>query len=862
MKGAWALAAAVAEVVLIVLGTHAGFPWPLVWAPAVVALALAVAGFRAVAVTSAGALRTFWRRLTVAMGFVLAAALSQVADLATATWSGMPPIGARTLLLYVVGTVLAISALLRLPSGGRSWRQITTAVLDVAVVAVTAGIAGSEYLDWFIDKFGVGVSAWWLNIAMMAIAVAGVMVVVKIMSARQSPVPRAALWWLAPIGLAGPLSTVLMTLLLPWPHLNGSAAVLPFVGLFGVMAAHRAANGSAWALRRTANSSTWGLRRTANGSAPVVRGTANGSAPVVRGTANGSAPVVRGTANGSAQPKRGTAIPLVATGLTSVLLATVYLREGHLSTAQVAGTTLLLLLVVARQAVALAENATLLDTVAHRAAHDDLTGLYNRRHFTESVAPGHTVVLIDLREFRAINDGLGPDAGDALLIAFADRLTALAGPDATVARLGGDEFGVLLPRSPHSSATFSTDISDLSGGRARSSVARGLEARGLEARGSEARRSEAQGSEARGSKARGSKARGSKARGSEAQGSEARRSEAQGSVTPGSATPGKVAPGSAPADFAGLLVAATAEPLRAAGHDMIVEVSVGIGDDYREAEVALREAAGGLVVRYDASLERELRQRATLAADLRRALNQGEFHLLYQPVVTLPHGEIYGVESLVRWTLPSGEIVSPADFIPVAEDTGLIVELGAWIIDTACAQAAAWPGLHSVAVNVSARQLLDPALPDLVASALARHGVPPKQLTVEITETAVFGGGRALATVKALSALGVSIALDDFGTGHSSLGLLRTCPVDVIKVDKSFVDGLGGAPEQEAVVTALTGIATTMGLRTVAEGVETAAQAERLHQLGYRHVQGFHFARPLPAAAVSDLLAQDQRAAA
>ncbi|XVV15874.1 putative bifunctional diguanylate cyclase/phosphodiesterase [Actinoplanes sp. CA-131856] len=712
MKGAWALAAAVAEIVLIVLGMRAGFPWPLVWAPAVVALALAVAAFRAVAATSTGALRTFWRRLAVAMGFVLVAALSQVADLATVTWSGMPPIGARTLLLYVVGTVLAISALLRLPSGGRSWRQVTTAVLDVAVVAVTAGIAGSGYLDWFIDKFGVGVAAWWLNIAMMAIAVAGVTVVVKIMSARQSPVPRAALWWLAPIGIAGPLSTLLMTLLLPWPHLNGSAAVLPFVGLFGVLAARRAAGGAA-------------------------------------------------RVRPSARPRHGTAIPLVATGLTSVLLAAMYLREGHLSTAQVAGTTVLLLLVVARQAVVLAENATLLGTVEHRAAHDDLTGLYNRRHFTEAVGD-HTVVLIDLREFRAINDGLGPEAGDALLIAFADRLTALAGPGAVVARLGGDEFGVLVSGS----------------------------------------------------------------------------------------------------DFAERLVAATAEPLRAAGHDMIVEVSVGIGDDYREAEIALREAAGGRVVRYDASLERELRQRATLAADLRRALSQGEFHLLYQPVVTLPHGEIYGVESLVRWTLPSGEVVSPADFIPVAEDTGLILELGAWILDTACAQAAAWPGLHSVAVNVSARQLLDPALPDLVASALARHGVPPKQLTLEITETAVFGGGRALATVKALSALGVSIALDDFGTGHSSLGLLRTCPVDVIKVDKSFVDGLGGAPEQEAVVTALTGIARTMGLRTVAEGVETAAQAQRLYELGYRHVQGFHFARPLPAPAVSDLLAQDQRAVA
>jgi EAL domain-containing protein (putative c-di-GMP-specific phosphodiesterase class I) len=127
-------------------------------------------------------------------------------------------------------------------------------------------------------------------------------------------------------------------------------------------------------------------------------------------------------------------------------------------------------------------------------------------------------------------------------------------------------------------------------------------------------------------------------------------------------------------------------------------------------------------------------------------------------------------------------------------------------------------------------------------------------LTVEITETAVFGGGRALATVTALSELGVAIALDDFGTGHSSLGLLRTCPVDAIKVDKSFVDGLGGTPQQEAIVTALTGIAETMGLRTVAEGVETAAQARRLYELGYRHAQGFLFARPLPAGEIDAML--------
>ncbi|WP_433832196.1 putative bifunctional diguanylate cyclase/phosphodiesterase [Actinoplanes sp. CA-015351] len=742
-----AVVMAVTETLLIVLGTRTGFPNLLVWVPAVAGPAMAAAAFLHAAKATEGTLHTFWRRVGVAMSVVFVAAVSQTVDVATVSSDGMPPIGSRTLLLYVIGTILAIAALLRLPGGGRSWRQLTTAVLDVAVVAVTAGIAASQYVGWFMDRFGVSTSAWWLNIAMMAIAVAGVVVVVKIMAARESPVPRSALWCLAPIGLAGPLSTVLMTLLKQWPHLNGSAAVLPFVGLCGAAAAH------------------FGLRKP-----PQQR------------------------RRHLAIYRRSTAVPLVATGLTSVLVAAVFLRTGHLSTVQVAGTALLLLLVVARQAMALSENSTLLDSVAHHAMHDELTGLYSRRYFTAAVAAvtePHTVVLIDLKDFRSINDGLGPEVGDALLIAFGQRLESLAAEsategatesaaksaaksaaaDAVVARLGGDEFGVLLPGHPE------FVIGD-------------------------------------------------------------------GSI-------------------------------EAAGHEVVVDLSIGIADGtddlFRRAELALREATispGQQQVRYDASLERRLTQRATIAADLRRALTAGEFHLLYQPIVELPDGRMTGVESLIRWTRPDGTIVSPADFIPVAEDTGLIVELGAWIIDEVCAQAAAWrrrhgpDALRSIAVNVSARQLLDHGLVDVVASALARHGVPAAQLTVEITETAVFGGGRALATVTALSQLGVSIALDDFGTGHSSLGLLRTCPVDIIKVDKSFVDGLNGTPQQEAIAIALTGIAETMGLRTVAEGVETIEQAQRLFELGYRFVQGFHFARPLPPAGIDAMLEQAHRLAA
>jgi diguanylate cyclase len=626
-----------------------------------------------------------------------------------------------------------------LPGGGRSWRRLVTAVLDVAVVAVTAGIAASQYVGWFISRFGVSAPAWWLNIAMIAIGVGGVVVIVKIMSSRQSPVSRAALWWLAPVGLCGPLSTVLMAVLQPWPHLNGSAAVLPFVGLFGVLAAH--------AHRRTVTAS--GEQRAQSVAHRIAA-------------------------------RLGSTVPLIATGLTGLLLAAVVLRTGRLSVFEVGGMVLLLLLVVARQMVAMAENAALLETVDFQAAHDDLTGLYSRRYFTAAVAATrgvHTVVLVDLLDFRELNDTLGPRAGDEILVGFANRLTRLAGDGATVARLGGDDFGVLLPRPD---------------------------------------------------------------------------------------------PG-----LADRLSAANREPLLVDDREVAVDATVGIAEGnnaglHRQAEIALRAAAaaGEAVVRYDTALESQLTRRAMLAAELRAALRQEQFHLLYQPIVELPHGRMTGVESLIRWTRPDGQIVSPADFIPVAEDTGLIVEIGTWIIDQVCAQIAAWrhdfgPGaLAAVSVNVSARQLLDPALPAVLTAALNRHGVPPQQLTVEITETAVFSGSRALAAVHALSELGCAIALDDFGTGHSSLGLLRTCPVDILKVDKSFVDDLGGTAQQEAIAAALAGLATTLGLRTVAEGVETEVQARRLFELGYRRAQGFWFARPLPATEIGAMLRHQQHAAA
>ncbi|BCJ39955.1 hypothetical protein GCM10010168_28140 [Actinoplanes ianthinogenes] len=314
------------------------------------------------------------------------------------------------------------------------------------------------------------------------------------------------------------------------------------------------------------------------------------------------------------------------------------------------------------------------------------------------------------------------------------------------------------------------------------------------------------------------------------------------------------------------LVQAFQAPLPVGEHDLLVTVTVGsaagegadVPDLLRRAELALQAAqrvGANRQQQYTADLDASAQHHADLAAALRRGLDQGEFRLFYQPIVELPLGRITAVEALIRWFPDGGTPVSPAEFIPVAEQTGMIVDLGAWILDTACADAAAWrdrfgDAAPRISVNVSARQLLDPELPALVADVLRRHALPPHQVTLEITETAVFAGGPALHTVHALRSLGVGIALDDFGTGHSSLTLLRTCPVTTLKVDKSFIDELNGSPQQEAIAASLSGIAATLGLRAVAEGVETQDQADRLHVLGYRFAQGYHFARPQPATEI------------
>ena len=245
-----------------------------------------------------------------------------------------------------------------------------------------------------------------------------------------------------------------------------------------------------------------------------------------------------------------------------------------------------------------------------------------------------------------------------------------------------------------------------------------------------------------------------------------------------------------------------------------------------------------------------------------------ELRVEYQPIVALDDERIVGAEALVRWAHPTRGLTSPAHFIPLAEATGLVVPLGRWVLRTACRQAAEWQRATDsmdgasgsaapyVSVNLSGRQLEDASLVDEVAAALADAGLEPERLLLEITESVLMQrADAALRTLHALRALGVRLAIDDFGTGYSSLAYLRRFPVDVLKIDKAFIDGVARDASDAALARGIVGLASTLGLHCVAEGIEQAAQATRLREAGCGYGQGFLFARPLAAHAVTALIA-------
>jgi diguanylate cyclase (GGDEF)-like protein len=323
------------------------------------------------------------------------------------------------------------------------------------------------------------------------------------------------------------------------------------------------------------------------------------------------------------------------------------------------------------------------------------------------------------------------------------------------------------------------------------------------------------------------------------------------------------------------------EPFVLEGHEVFVGASVGIAgsrgtdslpdDVLREADVAMYAAkrkGKGHYVLFDLAMQTRPRERLALERDLRWALQRGEFRLHYQPIVDLVSGEIQGVEALLRWQHPERGLVPPNEFIPLAEETGLIVPIGRWVLLEACMQLQAWqPGADLfVSVNLAARQFMDPGLVEDVAAAprpTAPAGLPPACLKLEITESAAMEAGiGTLQTFQALKGLGVQLAIDDFGTGYSSLSYLKRFPVDTLKIDRSFVDGLGQDPQDTAIVQSVIALARSLSLSVTAEGIETPRQLEELVALRCDEGQGYYFARPQPSEAVADLLATRRSAAA
>jgi len=456
-------------------------------------------------------------------------------------------------------------------------------------------------------------------------------------------------------------------------------------------------------------------------------------------------------------------------------------------------------LVTARQFIAFRDNARLLqdtrvqeERLQYEVSHDGLTGLGNRALFRDRLATTLattdrvSVLLIDLDDFKTVNDLLGHGVGDRLLVSVAELLRAEVGDDGLPVRVGSDEFAVLLTGA-----------------------------------------------------------------------------------------------GCDPDELAGRLLAAFNRPI--SEHRLLVQASIGIATAVsgatvdsvlRDADVAMytakqRGKAG--FVRYVDGMGEPVLAHMQLGGELRRALDNDEFRVVYQPILRLADNRVIGVEALVRWHHPTRGVVCPAEFIPAAERTGLVVPLGRFVLRETCRQAAAWlsefgpDSLQEVGANVSARQLHDPDFVSDVMAALAESGLPRDRLVLEVTESAVLRGQQVSRTLYELDQMGIRLALDDFGTGESSLSLLRAFPAAIVKLDKSFVDGIeiddgrpAAAKARQAVARAVIQLADALGLSTVAEGVENAEQAAVLRELGYCLGQGHHLARPMTAEGVSQLLARQR----
>jgi diguanylate cyclase (GGDEF)-like protein len=324
------------------------------------------------------------------------------------------------------------------------------------------------------------------------------------------------------------------------------------------------------------------------------------------------------------------------------------------------------------------------------------------------------------------------------------------------------------------------------------------------------------------------------------------------------------------AALADRVVKRIAEPFDVAGHAIVVGASVGIAvapGDGADAETLLKNAdlalyraknnGRGAYHFFEKGMDAALQERRELELGLRQALARSEFRLVFQPLFNLSQGRICGLEALLRWYSPDRGVVEPGEFIPVAEETGLIVQIGEWVLREACRAAVGWPADIRVAVNLSAMQFRNRGLLGQVKAALEESGLPADRLELEVTETLLLSNTEmTLRTLHELHKIGVRISMDDFGTGYSSLSYLRSFPFDKIKIDQSFVQDLSAKEDSRAIVKAVIGLGRSLGMSTTAEGVETEAQLDLVRQQGCTEVQGFLLSPPLPATAVSRLFSE------
>ncbi|MGH6794740.1 MAG: putative bifunctional diguanylate cyclase/phosphodiesterase [Methylocella sp.] len=316
------------------------------------------------------------------------------------------------------------------------------------------------------------------------------------------------------------------------------------------------------------------------------------------------------------------------------------------------------------------------------------------------------------------------------------------------------------------------------------------------------------------------------------------------------------------------IVAQLSEPFDIDGQQALIGASAGIalapadGETSEQllgnADIALyqaKEGGRGVVRFFEPSMDAHLRARRTLELDLRNALAAGELEVYYQPLVTLEIGVISGFEALLRWHHHQRGMVYPAQFIPLAEEIGLIVPIGEWVLGQACAEAAAWPDGLKVAVNLSPVQFKKGNFIQAVISTLQSTGLPAARLELEITESILLEESKTnLATLHRLRALGVGISMDDFGTGYSGLSYLRSFPFDKIKIDRSFIAALGESGDCRAIVRAITNLGSSLGIPTTAEGAETEEQLACAREAGCTEMQGYLFSRPIPASEIAGLL--------